>query len=239
MVFEEDGDWRDVLTTRHTFVDRKLASIYAIPAPAREGFGEAELPADGGRRGLLGQVSFLALQAHPASTSVTRRGIFVREVLLCQDIPPPPANANTSIPEATEAAPTMRDRVAQHLADPTCASCHTVTDPIGLGLENFDGLGSWRDTENGHPIDPSGELDGGAFGGAWDLAKVVRDHPDLGPCLTRTLYQYATAQVAQDGDEALVNWHAEGFAASGHRVRFLLRDLATSPGFRKVGEVSP
>lgn len=237
VIFEEDGDWREVLTTRRAFLDRKLASIYAVPAPAREGFAEAWLPADGGRRGLLGQVSFLALQAHPAATSVTRRGVFVREVLLCQDLPPPPADANTSIPEATEAAPTMRDRVAQHLADPTCASCHQLTDPIGLGLEHFDGLGGWRETENGHAIDASGELDGEAFADAWGLAKAVHDHPSLGPCLSRTLYQYATAQVSGDGDDALVDWHAAGFVANGHRVRFLLEDLAMSPGFRKVGEV--
>jgi hypothetical protein len=234
---DEGADWRDALTTRRTFVNRKLAAIYGIPAPSRDGFGETELPADGGRAGLLGQVSVLALHAHPAGTSVTRRGLFIREVLLCEPLPPPPAGVDTSIPEVTEEAPTMRDRVAQHLSDPTCAACHSLTDPLGLGLENFDGLGGWRTTDNGAVIDPSGSLDGTAFADAVGLAGAVHDDPHLAPCLARTLYQYAGAHSMADGEEELVDWHAEGFADAGYDVRFLLRDIVTGPGFRRAGVV--
>ncbi len=233
---EEDGDYRDLYTTRTTFIDRKLAAIYAVPAPSPDGFGQTELPDDGRRRGLLGQVSFLALQSHPANTSVTRRGLFVREVLLCQSLPSPPAGLNTSIPEASEEAPTMRDRVEQHLADPSCAACHSSMDPIGLGLENFDGLGGWRDTENGVTIDASGDLDGVPYAGAWDLGQALHDHPNTGPCLARTLFQYAGGRLVGAGETELLDWHAAGFAESGYSVKFLLRDLVTSPGFRRVGE---
>lgn len=237
LVMEEDGDYRDLFTTRTTFLDRKLAAIYGVPAPSPDGFGQTELPDDGRRRGLLGQVSFLALQSHPANTSVTRRGLFVREVLLCQPLPSPPAGLNTSIPEATEAAPTMRDRVEQHLADPSCAACHASMDPIGLGLENFDGLGGWRDSENGVVIDASGELDGVPFGDAWDLGQVLHDHPDTGPCLARTLFQYAGGHLVAAGETELLDWHAQGFAEAGYSVQFLIRDLVASPGFRRVGGV--
>lgn len=237
LVLEDDGSYLDLYTSQRTFLDRTLATIYDVPAPAREGFDEAWLDLSQGRRGFFGQVSFLALHAHATSTSATRRGIFVREVVLCQTIPDPPANANTAIPEASQDAPTLRDRIAVHLEDPTCASCHELTDIIGLGFENFDGLGMWRDTENGATIDPSGELDGAAFGDAWDLGRVVADHPHTGPCMTQTMLQYATGQLAEELDEDLLAWHAQGFAGSGHSVLFLMRDVALSPGFRLAGQV--
>ena len=231
----QDGDYRDLFTTRTAFLDRKLAAIYGVPAPSPDGFAQTELPDDGRRRGILGQVSFLALQSHAANTSVTRRGLFVREVLLCQSLPSPPAGLNTSIPEATDAAPTMRDRVAQHLADPSCAGCHLSMDPIGLGLENFDGLGGWRDSENGVVIDASGDLDGVAYADAWALGQALHDHPNTGPCLARTLFQYAGGHLVAAGETELLDWHAQGFAEAGYSVQFLLRDLVASPGFRTVG----
>ncbi len=236
-IFDDNAPYPDLFTTRRTYVDRTLAVLYDVPAPTPEGFGEIELPVDGGRRGLLGHASFLALQAHAATTSVTRRGIFVREVLLCTTIPEPPANANTAIPEVAEDARTMRERIAVHLEDPTCASCHQITDPIGLGFENFDGLGRWRWSENEADIDPSGDMDGDAFVDAWELGAVVARHRQLGPCLTETLLQYATGASTEDLDDTLLDWHAEGFAAADHRVLWLLRDIALSPAFRGLDPV--
>jgi len=235
VVFEEEGDWRDLMTSERTFIDRTLAAVYNIQAPTAEGFGEVWLDPGDGRRGLLGQVSLLALNAHATSTSVTRRGQFVRETLLCQEIPSPPANVDTSIPEADATAPTMRDRVASHLEDPSCASCHVLTDPIGLGLENYDGLGLWRDTENSVTIDASGDLDGIEFDDAWGLAGALREHPALVPCLVENLYRYANASAFDEGELALVEWHTDGFEVEGHRMLALLRDVAVGPGFRRVG----
>jgi hypothetical protein len=232
-----DLDFRTFLTSTDTHLDRTLAALYDVPAPAREGFAETTLPPELWRRGFLGQASFLALQSHATSTSVTKRGIFVREVLLCQSLPDPPAGLNTSIPEAGEEAPTMRDRVEQHLADPTCASCHEVMDPIGLGFENFDGVGRWRDDENGAAIDASGVLDGVPFHGAWDLAVAIHNDPQFARCLNDTVLQYAWGREASDAEEAMVDWHAEGFTESGHRLLALMRDVATGPAFRTVGEV--
>jgi hypothetical protein len=230
-----DGDYRDFYTTRTTFLDPMLAALYNVRAPTRDGFGETELPADLGRAGFLGQVSFLALQSHPTASSATLRGKFIREVLLCQSIPPPPAGVDTSIPEATADAPTLRDRVEVHMTDPSCAGCHKLTDPIGLGLENFDGLGGWRLTENDVTIDPSGTLDGVDFADAVGLGQAVSTHASLGPCLAATVYRYATAHAVSDGEDALVAWHADGFAQSGYAVKALLADVANGPGFRRVG----
>lgn len=235
LVFDDDASYLDLYTTQRTFLDRTLAALYDVPAPEREGFGEVWLDEGQGRRGFFGQASFLALNAHAVSTSATRRGIFVREVVLCQVIPDPPADANTAIPEVSEDAATMRERIAVHLEDPFCASCHQLTDPIGLGFENFDGIGRWRTTENDATIDPSGELDGAAFQDAWTLAEAVADHPSTGPCLSRTVLQYATGAVADELDDDLEQWHAEGFGQAGHRVLWLMRNVALSPAFRGAG----
>jgi hypothetical protein len=237
IVLQADEDYRTIFTTQRAFIDRELATLYEVRAPAREGFGETWLDASGGRRGLLGQAAFLAANAHAVSSSATKRGVFIREVLLCQDMPPPPAGVDTSIPEPSEDAVTLRDRVAVHLTDPTCASCHKLTDPIGLGLENFDGLGGWRLTENGGTIDPSGELDGAAFADAWALGQVLFDHPRTGPCLTETLFNYAVGHAMVESEEPTVEHLAESFALASYSVKALLAQIATSPGFRTAGEV--
>jgi hypothetical protein len=237
LVREQDGDYRELFTTRTTFLDRRLASIYGVSAPAWDGFGMTEWPEEHGRRGLLGQVSFLAGHSHPVASSPTLRGKFVRRTLLCHVIPPPPSNVDASIPEPAEGRVTMRDRVAKHLEDPYCAGCHSLVDPIGLGLENFDGLGHWRDREYGEQIDASGELDGGDFSDAWDLSRQVSEHPDLPGCLARTMLSYASGRSLLEGEEDAVRYHDEGFEAGDYSVTALLRDVALSPAFRNTGGV--
>ena len=236
-VMTEDGDYRDVFTTTKTFLDRKMASIYSVRAPAREGFAPAVLEESGGRRGLLGQASFLALNSHPVSTSATLRGQFVREVLLCQYIPPPPSDVDTSIPEPSATAKTLRERVAVHLEDAFCASCHQLTDPIGLGLEQFDGLGHFRLREEGAEIDPSGELDGQVFSNAWELGDRIANHPALTACFTRTFMGYASGHSVTEGEEEAVDYLNQGFQYMDHSVQFLIQDLIMSSAFRMAGEI--
>lgn len=238
-IVEEDGDVRDFVNTRRAFVNRKLSAIYGIPAPSLDDFAETELPEDGLRRGFLGQASFLALQSHPANTSVTLRGKYLREVLFCAPVPPPPSNLNTAIPEVSDEAPTMRDRVEQHLEDPYCAGCHNVMDPIGLGFENFDGLGTYRESENGVAIDASGDLDGQVYAGPVELADLVHDDEKLARCVVQTYLQYANGHVIDAGERSSLEWHDDGFADEGHRMRALMRDVAMGMAFRSAGEVTP
>ncbi len=235
LVFDRDADVRDVMTNRRTFVTPKLASMYEVPAPSATGFAPVELPAAGRRRGLLGHISILALYAHPTSTSATLRGKFVREKLLCVTIPPPPANLNTALPEPTEAAKTLRDRVQIHFTAPSCAACHLQTDPIGLGLEQFDGIGRSRTKENGVVIDPSGALDGAAFAGPEALGQVIRDQRGFAPCIVRKAFQYATG-VPTDGSEVdTLDALLGRFIATGYRMKPLLAAIASSPAFRSFG----
>ena len=239
IVFDEDTDYRQILLTDRTYVNRHLAAIYGVPAAAREGFAEVRLPPESGRRGLLGQVSFLAMRSHPSATSAVLRGLFVRKVLLCGEIPPPPVELNTALPEPSATARTLRERNVVHLENDSCAACHQAMDPIGLGLENFDGIGRWRAVDHGAPIDPSGTLDGVPFRDAHHLAEVVHDHPRLASCLVRNLYRYATGRHEARSEQPLLTALTERFSGSGHRVKALLLDIVTSPGFVGAGAVQP
>lgn len=236
LVFERDEDLGELLTSRRTFIDRRLAAIYDVPAPAREGFAATELPADGERRGLLGQVGILAQFAHPVASSATLRGKFVRQVLLCGEIPPPPADVNTALPQAKDDARTLKERVQIHLTQPQCAGCHQQMDPIGLGFERFDGLGRYRLLDNEATIDPTGELDGTPFDDAAHLAEVIREHPDFVPCFVQSLTRYAVGEQLRTEQKGELDRLTLAFEAEGRRVLPLMKAIAVSPLFRWAGE---
>jgi hypothetical protein len=237
LVFEDEGDYRDILVSNRTFVNRKLASMYDVAAPAREGFAELVWTEDDPRSGLLTQVSVLSLHAHAVSSSATLRGKFIREKLLCQELPPPPSNLNTSLPEVTDSAPTLRDRVEQHMSDPSCAVCHEMMDPLGLGLENFDGLGRYRLRENGKTIDASGDLDGVEYTGAKGLGQVISESDDFRACFVAQIARYANGRMEEAGESAGYEHLTKRFKRSRYRVQKLMREFMLSPAFRSIGEV--
>lgn len=237
LALTRDADFRDIVTTRETFLNRRLASIYNVRAPSEvraDGFGLTTLPDDSPRRGLLGQVSVLALAAHPVSTSPTLRGKFIREALLCNEIPMPPVDVNTALPEPSASLRTMRERLQRHQAVASCRSCHILLDPIGLALEHFDGMGRYRRTDNGAPLDPSGSLDGVSYADANGLAQAVHDARDFPRCITTRLYRYAYGHHEEDGEEAEIRRLNQDFAYGGYRLRRLMSSIATSPAFRRA-----
>ncbi len=241
LAITRDADFRDILTTRETFVNRRLASIYNVRAPSQtraDGFGLITLPADSPRRGLLGHVSVLALAAHPVSTSPTLRGKFIRESLLCNEVPMPPVNVNTALPEPSASLRTMRERLIQHQVDPTCRSCHLLLDPVGLALEHFNGIGAWRPDDRGARIDPSGNLDGASYRDALGLTQTIHDSPSFPRCVTTRLYRFAYGRHESDGEEAEVGRLSQDFAYGGYRLRRLMSSIATSAAFRRADGVA-
>ena len=237
IVFDEQGDFRELLTTNRTFLNRQLAALYNVPAPSREGFAEAFLPPDGGRRGLLGHASVLMLHSHPVSSSATLRGMFVRENLLCMPVGAPPAEVDTSIPEPSGTTLTLRDRVAEHLEGETCRGCHLLMDPIGLALENFDGVGRWRVLDNGALIDPTGDLDGEPFDDAWQLAERVATHPRFHYCTVQNWVRFATGTIEQLDQLPGVRALAATFAEGEYRILDLVEAFVLSPAFRTAGPI--
>jgi len=228
-------DYRELFTTRDTFMSPSLGAIYKVPT--LPGWTPYTFPETGPRKGLLTQVSFLALHSHPARSSATRRGKALRELLLCQPVPLAPPNVDFSAVEDPKASlRTARDRVAVHLENPVCAGCHRITDPIGLALENFDGAGMYRHAESGAEIDASGALDGTAFDDVTGLAEAVRNHPSLPRCLVARVYSYGIGSPTTRDDRALVDHLTASFAQHGYRLPGLLRAIVLSPAFYDVTE---
>ncbi|MDB6045299.1 MAG: hypothetical protein JWM63_3850 [Gammaproteobacteria bacterium] len=229
-------DYRDLFTTRNTFISPPLAALYAVPSVP--GWVPYEFPPDSPRVGILSQVSFLAVHSHPGRSSATRRGKALRELLLCQVVPSPPPNVDFSIVEDPKANfHTARERLTAHRSNPVCAGCHRITDPIGLALENFDGAGQYRLTERGAAIDASGSLDGKNFNDPPGLAHALHDHPALPTCLVKRMYAYGSGGPLSDADKPELTWLDKRFAATGYRVPDLLRAIALSPAFSEVAEI--
>jgi Protein of unknown function (DUF1592)/Protein of unknown function (DUF1588)/Protein of unknown function (DUF1595)/Protein of unknown function (DUF1585)/Protein of unknown function (DUF1587) len=235
LTFGASTDFRDLLTTRVAFVEPRLAQIYGLSGVTSA--MRVELPSSAARIGLLGKPAFLAINAHEGSTSPTKRGKYVREQLLCQSIGSPPPEVVTVLPEPDPNAPTMRDRLAIHSQVAYCAGCHTRMDPIGLSLEHFDALGRFRESDQGHALDTSGELDGQSFDGEPELAQLLRDDPRSSECVARHLYRYAVAHVETSGEEKTIAALVAAFEDSGYSFKALVRAVATSDGFRLAGEV--
>ncbi len=238
IVFDQGGDYRDLFDTPITFSNAELAGIYGVAKPA-SGTQLLTLASAGPRAGILGKPGILAMNAHVRETSPTLRGKFVRERILCQSIPEPPPDVVTIVPEPNPNAPTMRERLARHREEEGCARCHASMDPIGLAFENFDAIGAHRDTDNGHALDLSGEIDGRTFDGSRELAAVLRERTVASECAVRQLYRYATGHVETPGEEIVIKALSQRFSAGGYRLRELIREIVMSDGFRHLKKENP
>lgn len=229
----QNADYRDLFVTRKTFMSPALGVVYGVPTG--NGWIPHEFPENSPRIGLLTQISFLAANSHAVRSSPTLRGQALRERFLCQLIPDPPPNVDFSLLEEAGNASTARERLDVHNTNPSCAGCHLITDPMGFSLENFDGAGRFRETENGAELDISGELDGVYYSDISGLAVAVRNHPKLPSCLVNRLFAYGTGgPVSLQFNRATLLWLENRFVAADYRLVALLRDLAVSQAFSAV-----
>lgn len=235
----DNGDYRDLFTQATMPMERRLGMVYAVPVGAPEGWRSYRFGEASPRAGLLSQASLLSLHAHAGSSSPTLRGLFVRETFLCQTVPPPPADVDFTLDEGFAVEATARERLQRHRNEPVCAGCHHLMDPIGLTLEQFDGVGMFRTRENGAVIDVSGELDGKHFSGAKGLGQALSEHPGVPACLVNTVYRYAGGPQGAELQRDLLQSLNTQFAESGYRLRDLLQQLATSDAFYAVAGDQP
>lgn len=237
LLLVQNADYRDLFTTKKTFLTRSLGALYGVRIDAR-GFGgwmPYTFPADAPVSGLLTLPAFLMLDpSHEGRSSPTIRGKNVRENLLCQTVPAPPANVNFNLVQDTNdpVHKTARLRLTAHQENPVCAGCHKITDPIGLALENYTPVGSFRSEENGVPIDASGTFEGKPYKNALELSAILRDSPTAPTCVAQRVLEYGVGRKLSPGEQALLERLDQQFAQDGYRFRSLLRRVATSPQFQ-------
>jgi hypothetical protein len=240
-VFTQDNDIRELFSARQTFVNPELARLYGIEYPAgAEGFVRVALPEASQRGGLLTTGAVLAITSHQNSTSPTARGRFISDRLRCEPVPDPPGNVQFDLAQPDGGARlTLRQRLERHRSNPACAACHLITDPLGLGFENFDAIGALRTVEEGLPVDANGEINGQPFFGARALGERIARDPRVTRCMIRQLYRYAQGRLDAAGEEATLVQLTQRLEDNGYRFKRLLVELVASEGFRFAAAPAP
>lgn len=226
-----EATFANLMFSQTTWVDSELAAIYDLPDPG-PGWHRVELGPE--RPGVLTRAGFLTGHAYTASSSPVQRGAFVLQEMLCEELVPP-QDVNMDLPPESEEAETIRERLAQHAADPACASCHDRMDPIGFAFENFDAVGSWRDDwESGIPVDATGSLadPAGDFDGAAEMLGSVATSERAMRCYAQRWYEYGQGRPVDDADLCSLSAVQARFEASGGDIRALMVDIAVSDAFR-------
>jgi hypothetical protein len=231
-VLRQDSSVVELLSADYTFVDERLARHYGIPGVSGSRVRRIDL-GDSARRGLLGHGSVLTVTSAPNRTSPVKRGQWILENVLGTPAPPPPDNVETNLDETAPAgaAPTtLRQRLEQHMADPGCAACHSLMDPLGFALENFDFTGKWRDAEAGRPVDSTGVfVDGTALGGPAGLRQVLLERSELfAHTFAEKLLTYALGRSLEASDMPAVREIVRRAARDDYRMSALVLGVAES-----------
>ena len=234
-----DGKLASLLTAPHSFMNARLAVFYGVSGPTGDSFQRVALnPAQ--RPGLLTRPGVLAAHALANQTDPVRRGKFIREQFFCQLPPNPPPELMIRPPDLDPNL-TTRERFAQHASDQSCAACHRLMDPLGLGFENFDAVGRWRDVENDKPVDASGavfdsDVDG-PFVGAAQLAGKLAGSAQVRECVVKQWFRFGYGRSETPQDRCSIETLKSLYASAGHDVRQLVVALTQTDAFmyRRAG----
>jgi hypothetical protein len=233
-IVHEDRSALDLLRADYTFVNERVAHLYGLPNVKGTHFRRVTLPADSPRRGLLGHGSILAVTSYPDRTSPVVRGKWILENLLGVPPPPPPPNV-PKLEETSDGGGTLsiRERLAEHRKNPSCASCHALMDPLGFALENFDAVGVWRTIDaTGGRVDASGTLpDGTPFNGVEEFRAALESSDLFVTTLTEKLLTYALGRGVEHYDQPAVRAIVRAAAADDYRFSTLITELVQSPPF--------
>lgn len=237
VVRKGDGLLKTLLTSNVAFPQGELFRIYGVAQPGGYTAGTPVMLDATKRAGLLTQAAFLTRNASNNQSSPVHRGIVVRENLLCQPIPPPPPGVSTGVAVPTPAT-TTRQRYEQHSTDPTCASCHLLIDPVGVGFENFDAVGAYRTQDGLGMVDSTGEIAAsdvaGKYSGAVELANKLAASKDVENCVVNQWFRFSLGRIETQNDACSIKSIRDGFRASGGNIRTLLAQVAVSDAFRYV-----
>ena len=235
-VVREDRSILEFLDADYTFVNERLARHYEISGITGEAFQKVSLDPRQ-RGGLLGHASILTVTSNPTRTSPVKRGKWILENLFAAPPPEPPAN----VPELADGKSgqltgTLRQRMEQHRADPACATCHKLMDPIGFGLENYDAIGAWRTRDGDAAVDASGELpDGRGFQGPGELRSLLAQRKDdFRRCFIEKMLTYGLGRGLEYYDACAVERIAAASAAADDRISVVIAEIVSSPAFRQI-----
>ena len=231
IVLAPGADVRSFYDSDQTFVDKTLAPIYGVSAPAT-GFAQIKLGPETGRAGILGQAAVLAGHSQPDHNSPTRRGVFISGTFMCREPKPPPPGVLTDLPK--DPTMTTRQKLDVHRTDPSCKSCHALFDPLGFGLEHFDSIGKYRATEDGLTIDATGKLDGVAFDGAAQLGAAFRQNEDAMTCMMSNFYRHANGVADAESDFEQIDALAKKLATTNYVWRDFVAEFVVSDAFRSA-----
>ena len=224
----ENINVRELLGAKFTYLNPRLASHYGLPFNARasDQLQRVELSGSKDRGGILTQGAFLVQTSNPTTTSPVKRCKWILEHILCSPPAPAPNNEAARFEQIDPNLP-MRERVARHSSDPGCAGCHKSMDPLGLGLENYDFAGSWRNNDRGSQIDASGELPGaGSFASPGELMRLLQDDPRFPTCVAKNLATYALGREPNDDEMCVVEKLGDKSSDVSYGLRDLLIDLS-------------
>jgi hypothetical protein len=234
-IMREDRSVADLLSANYTFLNERLAKHYGVPDVYGSRFRRVTFAGDGVRGGLLRQGSILTVTSYATRTSPVIRGKWVLDNIIGVVPPPPPPGAPALKETATgSTAPSMRQRIAQHRANPACAGCHNIMDPVGLAFENYDAVGRWRTMEEGSPVDASGGLpDGSKFVGVSGLQQALMKRPELfASRFTEKLLTYALGRGVESYDAPAVRKIVRDARAGDFRFSSFVLGIANSTPFQ-------
>jgi mono/diheme cytochrome c family protein len=232
-VLRENRPISDFLDARYTFLNERLAKFYGIPDITGTDFRRVDLTTDQ-RGGILGQASVLTVSSYPTRTSVVIRGQYLLGNFLGSPVPPPPAGVPPLDESAVGTAASLRQQMEKHRADPACATCHNKMDPLGFGLENYDGIGHWRTLDGKFPVDASGTLPNGtSFGSPAEMRALLASQlPEFSRCLIEKMLTYALGRGLTPSDRPAVTQINRAMASSGYRFQTLLYEIVHSVPFQ-------
>jgi hypothetical protein len=231
----EDRSVVDLLNADYTFVNERLARHYEIPGIYGSRFRRVTLPDHDRRGGLLGEGALLATTSYPDRTSPVLRGKWLLNNIFGLPVPPPPPGVDTNLENKPGAPPaSMRERLARHRQNPSCSSCHSVIDPLGFALENFDVIGGWRTVdESGKPVDASGAtVSGETVEGLSGLrALLLAEREQFPRTVTEKLLAYALGRRIEYSDRPAIRKIVRDAAAHDYRWSSLILGIVESPAF--------
>lgn len=236
VLWEGDARLSMLFTARYTFANARLADFYGLPLgdPDRTALTRTPFPAGTPRAGILTHASILASQAKANQTDPIHRGKFIREQFFCQIPEPPPPDLVVS-PPRLDPRKTTRERFSQHRADPQCAGCHELLDPVGLVFEHYDAVGQYRATEAGVPVDASGYLADtdvtGDVNGVLELAPKLAESAEVRRCVVRQWFRYAFGRSESPEDACTLDALDESFARTRGNLRELLVSITQTAPF--------